>query len=66
MLYDLSMDSLSTQLLSFRIVFLIAGECVSHIACEDDMILHESPIKALQSMIDIGFKFAGENYLLYI
>ena len=64
-LYNLYTESLSTQLLSSRIGCHIAEECVNYIAYADDMVLLAPPIKALQTLIDICFKFAGENDILY-
>ena len=58
-------DSLSTQLLFSRIGCHIAGECVYHIAHADDMVLLAPSIKALQTKIDMCFKFVGEIDLLY-
>ena len=56
---------LSTQLLSSRIGCHIAGECVNHIAYADEIVLLAPSIKALQTLIDMCFKFAGDNDILY-
>ena len=53
------------QLLSSRLGSHIAGESVNHIAYVDDMVLLAPSIRALQTLIDICFKFVDENDLLY-
>ena len=60
-LYILYTGSLSKQLFSYRTGCHTAGECVNHIAFTDKMILPVLLTKALQTLIDLVFKLAGEN-----
>ena len=41
------------------------GECVNHRAYADEMVLLAPSIKAVQTLNDISFKFAGENDIMY-
>ena len=56
---------LAQSFLYSRIGCHIAGECVNHIAYAEDMVLLAPSIKALQTLINLCFKFAGENDILY-
>ena len=64
LLNNLYTNSLSAQQ-SSRIGCHIARECVNHISYADDMVLLAPSTKVLQTLIDICFKCAGENDILY-